>query len=41
MLIFPLWLFKLLIIGGLVLCGMGAAALILLLLIDTRAKRIW
>jgi hypothetical protein len=41
MLLFPIWFFKLLIIGGLVLCGMGAAALIVFLLFDSRAKRIW
>jgi len=39
--LFPLWFFKLLIIGGLVLCGAGAAALIVFLILDLRAKRIW
>lgn len=41
MVIFPLWLLKTLVIGGLVLCGAGAAALILFLIADSRQKRIW
>jgi hypothetical protein len=30
-----------LVVGGLVLCGTGAAALIVLLLLDSKNKRIW
>jgi hypothetical protein len=41
MLIFPLWLLQLLIIGGLVLCVAGAAALILFLILDSRDHQIW
>lgn len=41
MVIFPLWLLKCLVIGGLVLCGAGAAALIVFLVFDSRHKRIW
>ena len=41
MLIFPLWLLKILVIGGLVLCGAGAAALVVFWWMDLKNKQIW
>lgn len=41
MIFFPLWFLQFIVIGGLVLCGTGAAALIVFLLIDSKEKRIW
>lgn len=41
MLVFPVWLLQILIYGGLVLCGTGAAALLTFLLIDKRSNQIW
>ena len=38
---FPLWLLQILVIGGLVLCGTGAAALIGFLILDSKNKKIW
>ncbi len=38
---FPLWLLQTLVIGGLVLCGIGAAALIVFLVLDLKGKKIW
>jgi hypothetical protein len=41
MLLFPVWLLQILIIGGLVLCGAGAVALLIFLILDKRSKQIW
>ena len=41
MLVFPVWLLQILIIGGLVLCGAGAAALVIFLIVDKRSNQIW
>ena len=38
---FPLWLFQLLVIGALVLCGIGVVALIIFLFQDSRDQQIW
>jgi hypothetical protein len=39
--LFPIWFVQLIVIGGLVLCGTGAAALIVFLISDSKQKRIW
>lgn len=41
MMMFSVWILQFLVVGGLVLCGAGAAALIILLLLDSRDKQIW
>ncbi|WP_261364140.1 hypothetical protein [Stieleria tagensis] len=41
MLIFPVWLVQFLVIGGLALCGAGAVALIVFLIVDKRSKQVW
>ena len=38
---FPLWFLQLIVIGGLVLCGVGAAALVTFFLIDKKQNKIW
>jgi hypothetical protein len=38
---FPVWFLQFIVIGGLVLCSAGAAALIAFLVIDSRDKQIW
>lgn len=38
---FSLLFLQVLVIGGLMLCGIGVAALIVLLVFDSRDKRIW
>ncbi|MEZ6098458.1 MAG: hypothetical protein R3E01_05760 [Pirellulaceae bacterium] len=38
---FPLWFLQIIVIGGLVLCGTGAAALLVMLIVDSRSKKIW
>lgn len=41
MLVFPVWLLKSLVFGGIALCGLGAAALLIFLAIDKYSNRIW
>jgi hypothetical protein len=41
MILFPVWFLQFIVIGGLLLCGTGAAALIIFLILDTKEKRIW
>lgn len=38
---FPVWFLQFIVIGGLTLCGVGAAALILFWAIDFKKNRIW
>ncbi|QDV61343.1 hypothetical protein [Crateriforma conspicua] len=38
---FPEWFLQVLVIGGLVLCGAGTAALIVLLWFDKKNRQIW
>ncbi len=37
---FPLWFLELIVVGGLTLCGVGAAALIVFWILDFKEKRI-
>ena len=39
--IFPVWFLQLIVIGGLALCGAGAAALIVFLVLDRKENEIW
>lgn len=39
--LFPLWSIEVLVYGGIALCGLGALALILFLILDNRNKSIW
>lgn len=39
--IFPVWFLQLIVIGGLALCGAGAATLIVFLVIDLKENEIW
>lgn len=39
--LFPVWFLQAIVIGGLVLCGSGATALIVFLFLDSKEKRIW
>lgn len=41
MIMFPLWSLQALVIGGLVLCSIGIATLILFLIIDSKDNQIW
>jgi hypothetical protein len=41
MVLFPLWLLKTLVIGGLVLCTAGVVTLLVFLIIDSKDKQIW
>jgi len=41
MLIFPVWFLNIMVLGGLVLCVAGVAALVGFLIVDSRQKRIW
>lgn len=41
MTLFPLWLLKVLVFGGLIMCSAGVVLLIVFLVIDTKQKRIW
>ncbi|TWU32480.1 hypothetical protein Poly41_54580 [Novipirellula artificiosorum] len=38
---FPVWLLQFLVIGALVLCSAGVAALVAFLILDLRDKKIW
>lgn len=38
---FPLWLFQWLVIGGLVMCCAGVTVLVVFLISDSKQKRIW
>ncbi len=38
---FPLWFLQAIVVSGLALCGVGAAALIAMLIHDLRSKKIW
>jgi len=41
MTLFPLWLMKFFVYGGLLLCSAGVVLLTVLFVIDTTKKRIW
>lgn len=41
MLMFPLWLLKLLVYGGLTLCTFGVLLLLTFLVFDSRGRKIW
>ncbi|GEM_PF-2807726 len=38
---FPLWFLQLLVVGGLVLCGIGVLMLIAFLIVDSKDRQIW
>lgn len=38
---FPVWFLQFIVIGGLALCSLGAAALMVLLWKDARSRKIW
>lgn len=38
---FSVWFLQFIVIGGLVLCGAGAAALIVFLILDSKNKQVW
>ncbi len=41
MIVFPVWFLQILVIGALVLCSAGVAALIVFLSSDSKNNRIW
>lgn len=38
---FPLWFLQVVVIGGLLLCGLGIVTLLVFLVLDSKDKRIW
>ena len=38
---FPIWFLQVVVLAAVVLCGLGAIALIAFLVIDTNEKQIW
>lgn len=38
---FPVWFLQLMVIGGTILCTVGAIALLVFLLVDKKDKQIW
>jgi hypothetical protein len=38
---FPIWFLELIVYGGLLLCGLGAVALVVFLIFDSQKKQIW
>ncbi len=39
--IFPLWFLQLMVIGGIILCSIGALALLAFLILDKKDNQIW
>lgn len=38
---FPLWFLQVVVIGGLLMCGLGIVTLLVFLVLDSKDKRIW
>ena len=38
---FPLWFLQVVVVGGLLMCGLGIVTLLVFLVLDSKDKRIW